>query len=288
MSNTLYHYCSNAAFYSITTSRKLRLSLLTMSNDAKEGWHAVEMVERLLPGEFKHRDAAIEKLKVVMNMLSALGFCLSERGDVLSQWRGYADDAKGVAIGFSRDALEKAIDQFSSERLIVRLAPVAYGQEFLETLMKDDLAPIIQHFNAGKMNTPVRGLSLLALSESELRKEQETLQKASSELYWMLMRLANYAYMVKSPFFAEEKEWRLLSLVTVQDGKLALDAPGFVASADGLKPYREFPEERFDPKLITKVIIGPRHQTPTHVMRLFLDSIGFQHVELTRSNGTYR
>jgi hypothetical protein len=259
-----------------------------MSNDAKEGWHAVEMAQRLLPGEFKHRDAAIEQLKIVMNSLSALAFCLSAYGDVLSQWRGYADDARGVAIGFDRSALENATVAFSSERLIVRLSPVAYGQSFLESLMKDDLAPIIQHYDAGKLNTPVGGLLLAARSESELLEAQEKYKNAIGELFWMLMRLANYAYMVKSPFFAEEKEWRLLSLVTVQDQKLALDAPGFVAGADGLKPYREFPEECFDPKLITKVIVGPRQQTPAHVMRLFLDSNGFEHVELTRSNGSYR
>lgn len=288
MTNTLYHYCSNAAFQSIMTSRKLRLSLLSMSNDGKEGWHAVEMAQRLLPGEFKHKDDAIEQLNFVMNSLSALGFCLSAHGDVLSQWRGYADDARGVAIGFNREALKKETDAFSSERMIVRLAPVAYGQKFLETLMKDDLTPIIQHYNTGKLNAPVGSLLLAARSESEKLEAQEEFKKAIGELFWMLMRLANYAYMVKSPFFAEEKEFRLLSLVTVQDQKLALDVPGFVAGTDGLKPYREFPEERFDPKVVTEVIVGPRHQTPAHVMRLFLDFNGFEHVKMTRSSGSYR
>lgn len=259
-----------------------------MSNDAKEGWHAVEMAQRLLPGDFKHKEAAIEQLNIVMNSLSALGFCLSARGDVLSQWRGYADDARGVAIGFNREALEKETSAFSSERLIVRLAPVAYGQEFLEVLMKDDLAPIIQHYNTGKLNAPGGSLLLAALSESEKLKAQEEFKEAFSELFWMLMRLANYAYMVKSSFFAEEQEFRLLSLVTLQDQRLALDVPGFVADTDGLKPYREFPEERFDPKVVTKVIVGPRHKTPAHVMRLFLDCNGFEHVEMTRSSGSYR
>lgn len=288
MTDTLYHYCSNAAFQSILASRKLRLSLLTMSNDAKEGWHAVEMAQRLLPGEFKHREAAIEQLERVMKSLSALGFCLSARGDVLSQWRGYADDARGVAIGFNKEALERETYAFSSERLIVRLAPVAYGQEFLETLIKDDLAPIIQLYNTGKLNAPVGGLLLAARSEFEILQAQEGFKQAIEELFPMLMRLANYAYMVKSPFFAEEKEFRLLSLVTVQDKKLTIDVPGFVADTDGLKPYREFPEERFDPKVVTEVIVGPRHKTPAHVMRLFLDINGFEHVEMRRSYGSYR
>lgn len=270
------------------TTRKLRLSLLTMSNDTNEGRHAVDMAQRLLPGDFKHRDAAIEQLKLVMNAVSALGFCLSVHGDLLSQWRGYADDARGVAVGFNRDALKQATDEFNSERLIVRLVPIAYGQEFLETMIKEDLAPIIEQYATGKMRMPVGGLFLGLRSEFELLIQEEAFRKASGELFWMLMRLVNYAYMVKSPFFAEEKEHRLLSLVTVQDQKLALDDASFVVGADGLKPYREFPAERFDPKLVTKITVGPRHHTPAHVMRLFLDSNGFEHVEMTRSTGSYR
>ena len=38
--------------------------------------------------------------------LVGVGFCLSEEGDLLSQWRGYAADASGVVIGFSRNYLD--------------------------------------------------------------------------------------------------------------------------------------------------------------------------------------
>jgi Protein of unknown function (DUF2971) len=287
MSNTLYHYCSNTAFQSIMTTRKLRLSLLTMSNDSNEGQHAVEVAQRLLPPDFEHRNSAIEQFKFIMAGILAIGFCLSADGDILSQWRGYADDARGVAIGFDSEALEQATAEFSRNQLITRLAPVAYGQEFLEMMIKEDLAPIIEHYNSGKM-TPPGGLLFALRSEIEQSTEQEAFKKANSESFWMLMRLANYAYMVKSPFFAEEKERRLLSLVTVLNKKLTLHDAGFVAGADSLKPFREFPAERFDPKLITKIIVGPRHQTPAHVMRLFLDSNGFEHVEIARSTGSYR
>ena len=33
--------------------------------------------------------------------------CFSEMPDVLSQWRGYADDGKGCCIGFSKTQLEQ-------------------------------------------------------------------------------------------------------------------------------------------------------------------------------------
>ena len=39
-----------------------------------------------------------EQIEVVFD---GLGFCLSEEGDLLGQWRGYADNAAGYSIGFS-------------------------------------------------------------------------------------------------------------------------------------------------------------------------------------------
>ena len=247
----------------------------------------VELARRLLPGDFKYRDDAIEKLKFVLTMVSALGFCLSVDADLLSQWRGYADNARGVAIGFDRDSLSQVAKKFSTEQQIVRLASVSYDQKFLENMIKEDLAPIIEHYNAGKL-TAERGLLFAVKPKSEQLIEEEKFKKAYGELFFMLMRLANYAYMVKSPFFAEEKEYRLLSLVPILDQKLVLDNVAFIADADRLKPYCEFPSEKFSPALVTKIMMGPRNQTPAHVMRLFLDRSGFEHVEVVRSTGSYR
>ena len=46
---TLYHYCSNATFTSIIESKSIRLSLLTLSNDTKEGQHVRDVMEGLIP-----------------------------------------------------------------------------------------------------------------------------------------------------------------------------------------------------------------------------------------------
>jgi hypothetical protein len=32
--------------------------------------------------------------------------CFSEAGDLLSQWRGYANDAQGISIGFYKPILQ--------------------------------------------------------------------------------------------------------------------------------------------------------------------------------------
>ena len=41
-------------------------------------------------------------------------FCLSEEKDLLSQWRGYADDGKGIFIGFNGEFLDGICSLYTS------------------------------------------------------------------------------------------------------------------------------------------------------------------------------
>ena len=42
-------------------------------------------------------------------------FCVSKDKDVLSQWRSYANDGQGVAIGFDVDFIEKHYSLYGAE-----------------------------------------------------------------------------------------------------------------------------------------------------------------------------
>jgi hypothetical protein len=111
----LYHYCPTAAFHSIIQTRSIWLSSLTLANDTMEGKLVVEALTRLAQRDGLDR-VAVERLKdsvaLLEGMFDGLGFCLSEDGDLLSQWRGYASDATGVAIGFSRAHLQTLANTF--------------------------------------------------------------------------------------------------------------------------------------------------------------------------------
>jgi len=106
----LYHYCSTASFHAIIQSHALWLSSLSLSNDTLVGKLVARTIDRLA-----ERDSlAYEKVSLLKRGIrffeetfDGLGFCLSEEGDLLSQWRGYAGDATGVAIGFSKKYLER-------------------------------------------------------------------------------------------------------------------------------------------------------------------------------------
>ena len=71
--------------------------MLEMSNDFKEGRHVVDAIQRLIDDADPVKIRVLDELRRFISYVSGIGFCLSSQGDMLSQWRGYADAAQGVA-----------------------------------------------------------------------------------------------------------------------------------------------------------------------------------------------
>jgi len=109
--DTFYHYCSNEAFCSIINNKSIRLSSLSLSNDKTEGKLASKIFKDLAAEESIKIDDLLGYIKLVEENSHALGFCLSAEDDLLSQWRLYADNASGVAIGFSKEGLIQFADR---------------------------------------------------------------------------------------------------------------------------------------------------------------------------------
>ena len=88
---TLYHYCSNKAFHSIIENRKIWLSSLSLSNDSMEGKLVAEILAHIAKADGLDQ-AATQPLQTLVSgleqVIDGLGFCLSEDGDLLSQWAG--------------------------------------------------------------------------------------------------------------------------------------------------------------------------------------------------------
>ena len=187
-----------------------------------------------------------------------------------------------------KEALDAATKQDEPHALITRFAPVAYGEKFLTKIIAADLEPVIEHYKSGKMAPPHFGSLLMPSTDEDREKDKLRHKQATSELFWKLLKIANYAYMVKAPFFDEEEEWRILTLVTNLDKVLDMPGAQFQASSEKLKPFKDFPQKGFAPSAIKEVILGPRNQTPDEVVRLFLNSQGFDHVSIRRSSGSYR
>lgn len=147
----LYHYCSLDAFFNIIKNRSLWLSDISKSNDSNElillkkdmyvtvvAKYAsyldelVKTVEEKSKEDYEyvreclsrskiikeHFDNNLELLSAENNYLNTWSICFSEEGDLLSQWRGYAD-AQGISIGFSKDYFKTCCALLSEDPLIL-------------------------------------------------------------------------------------------------------------------------------------------------------------------------
>ena len=118
---TLYHYCSLQTFKSIIENKSIWLSDIRKSNDSKElewikgkseyyllktwvdylnSMDNEQRFQKVSSDDFKRVDE-LKELISNFNDIKTWAFCLSEKKDDLSQWRGYADDGTGISIGFN-------------------------------------------------------------------------------------------------------------------------------------------------------------------------------------------
>ena len=138
------------------------------------------------------------------------------------------------------------------------------------------------------MRFPSKGTILTPLTDDEKKYEQDRFTLAVSDLAYMLIKIANYAYLIKSPFFREEREWRIISLIASANHELVLPDADFHPTSDRIRPYRNFPLDGFEPTTIKEIILGPRNQTPIGVVRLLLKTTGLEQVDVRASVGSYR
>lgn len=132
----IYHYCSTETLIAIVQNRTIRFSDINMLNDAEEGRWGYKIFEdaatKVITRKGLPPEAAaliegldvdfMDKIDAVWSTsglhLSSFVSCFSTDGDSLSQWRAYADDGRGFAIGFRVSELR---------RLPVQILDVEYG-----------------------------------------------------------------------------------------------------------------------------------------------------------------
>ena len=215
----LYHYCSTASFPAIIQSHELWLSSLSLSNDTMEGKLVTRAMARLAERDslesksFRLLQRIVESAEAAFD---GLGFCLSEKDDLLSQWRGYAGNATGVAIGYSKEYLQRLAKGNTCLLHRVEYDPSAHEERVGPTCR--ELTELIKE----GMLKPDRGLGIIqtaGMTDQEIAAaESANVRKELLKLSPKLLPLLYQLYLLKSPAFREEQEWRVLSLLTT-DGE---------------------------------------------------------------------
>ncbi|WP_084513893.1 DUF2971 domain-containing protein [Salipiger mucosus] len=289
----LFHYCGTQTGFSILQKRQLRLSALSSANDTLEGRVVGKVFSQLL------RDTGlppelIDVISVIVegyaDSTEGFAFCLSEKGDLLSQWRSYGRDGSGIALGFSPDLLSKDFGQVSFGANFYDLVKVDYGEEGLQKSLKPVADAVVAEFGKfgafARLNdgmTKERALQVLADRQQEAKLFKSENDSASEILARLLKSLAPLHFQIygtKPVHFREECEWRLVRY----RHKAALPDIEYFADDFSVRPY--ITSLIADPAkdAIEEVILGPKNLTNLEWMRAFLASVGLSHVRVRRSS----
>ncbi|RYF31222.1 MAG: DUF2971 domain-containing protein [Comamonadaceae bacterium] len=281
----LYHYCSPEAFVSIIENRTIRFSDINMLNDAEEGRWGYQVWERaasslLDPGRPLPEGLASEPvdrsfLDAVDQTFSSIQFSVmsfiaafSKDGDSLSQWRAYADDGRGYAIGFRSSALR---------RLPVTLLEVCYDIDQQTEEMREEI---------------------LAVFLEWLTKDKDTGPWFRTRCAELIM--SSIAF--KNPAWREEREVRCQHAVPV---KMAPDGFRFVP-AGGVSEGQDVPPEpvRFQVRSgaivayldlpfdhtrtpIAEIVMGPKCGNAPMNVSFLLGNAGYGAVPLRGAGAAY-
>lgn len=284
----LYHYCSNAAFHSIVENRSIWLSALSLSSDTMEGKLVTDVIAEMAKSDDLDQ-TNIQKLKESVSLLEqimeGLGFCLSEKGDLLSQWRGYADDASGISIGFSKKYLEKLSEtSLNPQKSGFTLKKVEYEYESQKELIQPAYEKIKDYIKQGAYK-PLRYQTILGFkTDKEIENENAIIKKAFYGSHMTVLHLFAQLFLFKTKAFQEEQEWRLIShLIKTVDDECC-----FQSFPDKIVPYRKFSLSNLEENSIVKVILGPKNNTPEYVIDGLLKQNNFDNVNVIRSESSYR
>ena len=264
VAETLYHYCTAETFMLITKNRTLRLSSLQNSNDRAEGQYILSILNRALElsEHFKTPDEIERQMEQYQRQVGddGLGFCLSEEGDLLSQWRGYGDNGKGFAIGFDRDKLKSLQGINSNQRRVhLTLSKLTYDIE--------ESVNIVRRLIDKK-------------AEYDAKNPRSSGGNISA---WQAVRFSpqSMAYFLKQFSFHEEKEHRLFHQISKH-----FDAYDYDIKNGLVSPFLDIPYEP-EKGLVSEIVIGPANKTKQEYLRAYLDRTHHGGTRVKRSASTF-
>ena len=352
----LYYYGSLAMLQNSLRSKQIWLSDIRKSNDSEEISYGLRQIKhrldaitkslgrrRLLPYDYdesllsdedirKYSPQLCRALQTIYNEMSekrdsryahfdgrrCFALCFSGDGDLLSQWRGYGDDGRGVAIGFERPSIlryarKHRYDAVPNERTIFR--PVYYRErdDALSSYDKDMLRQtpfLARNFEVmrGRMfrENEMGQIDRLLFELFGLFK-QGTLQDATSEdeLALIAHRCEELIAHLKQPTFYEEREERLFAWanpaklsISSSDNPGEAPRPSLVTGVRGTSKLamhlelqvisKDLPADE-DHIGVGRIVLGPRCVADRQDIDALLQENGFKStdVEILDSSLTY-
>jgi len=238
----LFHYTDTSALVQVVQHKKLWASDLRLMNDTMEIEHGMKLIRAAV----KRRAPNVEALNLVRAALAHPNFAdgalfaisLSEDGDVLSQWRAYAADGAGYAVGFDSNSIQG-------------LAPEEWGVSISRLCRVEYRRSTQRRLAEQLIDAAFRSVEPLAGRDP------------ATVVPWVSMGFANvllaFASVCKNAGFKEEQEWRLVYTYSQASFESAVPSArpksSFRAGRYGLTPYLTVP---FPASAITTITRGPK------------------------------
>jgi len=117
--NIIYHYTSIFGLISIIESQSLFCTNINFLNDKREFKYGVSVIEEVIQKLKKENfwNSILEMVEVSIDQIYKVEryvTCFSKQGDLLGQWRAYANQGKGVSIGFDLHKIDSSLDKYIS------------------------------------------------------------------------------------------------------------------------------------------------------------------------------
>lgn len=233
----LFHYTDFDGVQGIFKSRCLWLSKVSTLNDTSEVKLAVDRLKAHAAEVARSLDAEtarfVEHAAGQLDSVRRTNICIaafSEDADQLNQWRSYANDGRGIALGFDSDVLRQAAREHD-----VRLLRCVYAPESHEEIVDELVRLLIEAHRAAPPASDEERAALLEQFNST----------------FLLI-----APVIKDHHFSQEKEWRLVSMPRSPDDPLLTAVLfGNHASVKLVLPLVPDGESRSD--VISSVTVGP-------------------------------
>ena len=273
----VYHYCSMESFLAIIQNKNIRLSNSYALNDSRENTWINDYID-LAISDFRNSEnnEFVEKFIRLfeLNYFTPYVSCFSENGDLLSQWRGYSNDATGVAIGFDPKLFNiKFRPPFPGNSIdhTLGIVSVIYDHEIQSRLTKNILPSMYQALKHGKVDE-------------------------GNALANCMYNFKKYSPVFKNPAFQEESEWRIIHTPLISrdsDHNIKLHSEcsevGYRVSNERLVTHFSLPFHS-SPECapVKEIVMGPRNSCDISSLELLLNDNGFKNVTIRKSVASYR
>jgi hypothetical protein len=220
----LYHYTNLNGLKGIIENQSFFSSNSAYLNDTKEYYYGIELFKNAVKiikekAKDKKEENVIEAIEIELeNKLISYHYvtCFSLESDLLSQWRAYADDGKGIAIGFDLKTLVQSFEPKATGMYI------EYNDITQQQAVENILDTVIKFY-----------LSKLSMLES--LNEPNLYSKIACEINEIFDK---YVGQFKHNSFKEEREYRF-DLLIDNDINKSRELSYRVSKNNLLVPYLE-------------------------------------------------